>query len=76
MVSKYFCVVNPYFLDFFWYKYHWQFEQRFVTNYTSDLDFAVEFSDWLKLYSNPESKFSLKFQEKWQIENGQIVSKK
>ena len=75
-LSDYFCIIDPGAIDFFWYKYHWQFEQRFITNYTSDLDFAVEFSDWLKLYSNPESKFSSKFQEKWQIENGQIVSKK
>ena len=75
-LSEYFCIVDPVTIDFFWYKYHWQFEQRFITNYTSDLDFAVEFSDWLKLYSNSDAKFSLKFQEKWKIENGQIVSKK
>ncbi len=73
MVSKYFCVVNPYFLDFFWYKYHWQFEQRFQKNYTNQFEQSLDFTDWLQLYYNPEKRYNENFKEKWKIENNIIV---
>ena len=75
-LRNFFCIVDPSSIDFFWYKYEWKFEQRFLTNYTERVDFAVEFSDWLNLYNNPNNNFAKNFQEKWEIKNDQISAKK
>lgn len=68
-----FCIIDPNFLDFFWYKYEWKYEQRFNNNYTSNFEQSIQFSDWLNLYQNPNFKFKEKFKEKWQIKDGIIV---
>ena len=68
-----FCIVDSNFLDFFWYKYEWKYEQRFNVNYTSSFEQSMQFSDWLNLYQNPNFVFKDKFKEKWQIKDGIIV---
>ncbi len=65
-----FCVVDPSTIDLFWFKFHWKYEQRFLTNYTSDFTQSLQFSDWLNLYSDKNYKFDENKKEKWKIENG------
>lgn len=67
-----FCIVDASSLDFFWYKYEWKYEQRFNTNYTSDFEQSMQFSDWLNLYQNPNFVFNEEFKEKWKIKDGII----
>lgn len=73
-LSNYFCIIDPNFIDFFWYKYHWQFEQRFQKNYTKEYEFSLSFADWLQLYFDPKKQYNENFKEKWKIENNLIVS--
>ena len=68
-----FCIVDSNFLDFFWYKYEWKYEQRFNINYTSNFEQSMQFTDWLNLYQNPNLMFKNKFKEKWKIKDGIIV---
>ena len=68
-----FCVVDPSTIDFFWYKFHWKFEQRFLTNYTSEFTQSLQFSDWLNLYYNRNYKFDENKKEKWKVKGGLFV---
>ncbi len=68
-----FCVVDPSTIDLFWFKFHWKFEQRFLTNYTSDFTQSLQFSDWLNLYYDKDYKFDETKKEKWKIEGGLFV---
>lgn len=68
-----FCIVDSKTIDFFWYKYHWKYEQRFECNYTTHYNQAMLFSDWLHLYCNPNHNFNSFYKEKWQIKNGLII---
>ncbi len=68
-----FCVVDPSTIDLFWFKFHWKYEQRFLTNYTSDFTQSLQFSDWLNLYNNKDYKFDENLKEKWRIEGGVFV---
>ncbi len=68
-----FCIVDANTLDFFWFKYEWQFEQRFNTNYTSEFEQSLQYSDWLNLYQNPNFIFNEKLKEKWKIKSGIFV---
>ena len=68
-----FCVVDPYSIDFFWYKYHWKYEQRFIQNYTSDNKQALTFSDWLNLYIDKDFIFDETNKEVWKIKDGIIA---
>jgi hypothetical protein len=67
-----FCIIDANTLDFFWYKYEWQFEQRFNTNYTSEFEQSMQYSDWLNLYQNPNFIFNENLKEKWKIMDGII----
>ena len=60
-------------LDLFWFKFHWKFEQRFLTNYTSDFSQSLQFSDWLSLYNDRNFKFDVNKKEKWKVEGGLFV---
>ena len=73
-LSNYFCIIDPHFIDFFWYKYHWQFEQRFQKNYTKEFELSLGFTDWLQLYFDPKKNYNENFKERWKIENNLIVS--
>ncbi len=68
-----FCVVDPSTIDFFWFKFHWKFEQRFLSNYTTDFSQSLQFSDWLNLYNDKNFKFDVNKKEKWKIEGGLFV---
>ena len=68
-----FCVVDPGTIDLFWYKFHWKYEQRFLTNYTSNFSQSLQFSDWLNLYFDKNHKFNEDKKEKWKIEGGLFV---
>ena len=45
----YFCVVDSYALDMYWYKYERNVEYRFTRSYPEKNPRAIEFSDWLQL---------------------------
>ena len=68
-----FIIVDANSLDFFWYKYEWKYEQRFITNYTSNFEQSLQYSDWLNLYMNNDLKFNENLKEKWKIVNGVFV---
>ena len=68
-----FCVVDPATIDLFWFKFHWKFEQRFLTNYTSDFSQSLQFSDWLNLYNDKNFKFDVNKKEKWKVEGDLFV---
>jgi hypothetical protein len=67
-----FCIIDSKTIDFFWFKYHWKYEQRFETNYTSDFNQSMSFSDWLNLYCNPNHNFNTLYKEKWETKKGII----
>lgn len=68
-----FCIIDPSTIDFFWFKYHWKYEQRFLKNYTTNNSQALSFADWLNLYLNRDFSFEKKNKETWKIKNGIIV---
>jgi hypothetical protein len=68
-----FCIIDAKAIDFFWYKYHWKYEQRFETNYTTGFNQSMTFSDWLNLYSNPNHNFNTLNKEKWKTKDGIII---
>ena len=68
-----FLIVDSSSLDFFWYKYEWKYEQRFNTNYTSDFEQSIQYSDWLNLYSDDNFNFNKNLKEKWKIQDGVFV---
>ena len=70
--SELFCIVDPSDLDFFWYKYEWKYEQRFIQDYTSNFKQALKFSDWLNLYFNNAHQFDDSSREKWNLKDGII----
>ncbi|MBR77855.1 MAG: hypothetical protein CMD36_08115 [Flavobacteriales bacterium] len=71
--SEIFCVIDPSSIDFFWFKYHWKYEQRFLKNYTTNNSQALSFADWLNLYLNKDFSFEKKNKETWKIKNGIFV---
>jgi hypothetical protein len=68
-----FCIIDSKTIDFFWYKYHWKYEQRFETNYTTHFNQSMSFSDWLNLYCNPNHNFNTLYKEKWRSKDGFIL---
>ena len=67
-----FCVFDAKSLDLFWYKYHWQYEQRFINNYTSEFNQSLQFSDWINIYNSRTEFYNKSFKEKWHFSNGLI----
>ncbi len=67
-----FCIVDPTDLDFFWYKYDWKYEQRFLQDYTSNNKQALKFSDWLNLYYKKLHQFDDSEKETWNLKDGII----
>jgi hypothetical protein len=65
-------------MDFFWYKYDWQFEGRFKRNYAHKDARSIEFSDWIILYTGEVDSVnweSLDYKEKWEVLDGKMVQK-
>ena len=71
--SEIFCIIDPTSIDFFWFKYHWKFEQRFLKNYSTKNSQALSFADWLNLYLDKDFSFEKKNKEIWKIKNGIII---
>ena len=65
-LAKYFGIIDVNSLDFFWYKYDWNFEQRFIKNYLFKSSRSIEFSEWLSMYNKFELNFqNLNYKEKF-----------
>ena len=71
--SEIFCIVDHSTIDFFWFKYHWKYEQRLTKNFTTDSNEILNFSDWLEIYSDKNFLFDLKKKETWKIQDGNFV---
>ena len=65
-----FCVFDTRSIDLFWYKYHWQYEQRFTNNYTTSYNQSLQFSDWLNIYNDKTNFYKKSNKEKWYLKNG------
>jgi len=77
-LSKYFGIVDMNSLDLFWYKYDWNFEQRFTKNYLFKSSRSIEFSEWLSMYNNFELNFKdIGYKEKFFLDEkrNEIVKK-
>ena len=70
-----FCIFDTRSLDLFWYKYHWKHEQRFTTNYTSDFNQSLQFTDWLNIYNGKTKIYNQSNKEKWYFKNGLLEQK-
>ena len=70
-----FCVFDRSSIDLFWYKYHWQYEQRFTNNYTSNYNQSLQFCDWLNLFNKQTEIYDQNNKEKWHVSNGTIEQK-
>ena len=56
-------------IDFFWYKYDWNFEQRFIRNYLFKSSRSIEFSEWLSMYNEFNLNFkTLNYKEKFKYD--------
>ena len=73
LCGEIFCVVDSSDFDFFWYKYEWKFEQRFIQNYTTNHKQALKFSDWLNLYNKKSFQFDDSKKEVWKLRDGIIA---
>lgn len=68
-LSKYFGIVDVNSIDFFWYKYDWNFEQRFIRNYLFKSSRSIEFSEWLSMYNEFNLNFkTLNYKEKFKYD--------
>jgi len=68
-LKDYFCVIDADSIDLFWYKTDWKYEKRFYRSYGSLSHRAVEFSDWLSLYSSKKvSWYKVEYKERWVID--------
>jgi len=65
-----FCIFDSKSIDFFWYKYHWQYEQRFLNNYTSKYNQSLQFYDWINIYNNNTKLYDQTNKEEWHLVNG------
>ena len=54
----------------FWYKYHWEYEQRLKNNFTSEFNQSLQYSDWINLFNNETETYNKLNQEKWYFKNG------
>jgi hypothetical protein len=74
-LEKFFCVIDASSLDLFWLKYDWEYEYRFTKNYSNRSSRAIEFSDWLTLYSenqhgwNNSNEDHERFDENYSLKN-------
>ncbi len=70
-----FCIFDTSSIDLFWYKYHWKYEQRFLSNYTSEFNQSLQYSDWLNLYNLKTENYKKSNQERWDFNNGLLEQK-
>ena len=76
--GKYFCIVDAYSLDMYFDKYEKLNEHRYTRDYKNSNPRAMEFADWLQLYTKNEVKWEgVCEKEIWKVNNGiysQMVS--
>ena len=65
-----FCIFDAHSIDMFWYKYHWEYEQRLKNNFTSEFNQSLQYSDWINLFNNETETYNKLNQEKWYFKNG------
>ena len=70
-----FCVFDSKSIDFFWFKYHWQYEQRFLNNYTSKYNHSLQFYDWINIYNDNTKLYDQSNKEQWHLVDGIIKQK-
>ena len=58
-LKDYFCIIDNSSLDLFWFKYHWDYEYRYLRTYSNKFARAIDFQDWLSLYNNFENNWKL-----------------
>ena len=51
-LRDHFGIIDADSIDLLWLKHNWEFEKRLVRNYNFKASRAVEFSDWLSLYTH------------------------
>jgi len=56
-LKDYFCIVDNSSLDLFWYKYDWEYENRYLRTYSDKFARAIDFQDWLSLYQGLENNW-------------------
>lgn len=67
-LKEYFGIIDVHSIDFFWKKYNWILEDRFLRAYDNKASRSVEFADWLALYNNHKLNWQkIKYKEKWEI---------
>ena len=72
-LKEYFGIIDVDSIDFFWKKYNWQYEKRFLRAYDNEAGRCVEFVDWLALFNNHKVNWQkTKYKEKYEIINGKI----
>lgn len=70
-----FCIFDHQSLDLFWYKYHWEFEQRFTRNYSTDYNQCMSFATWLSIFNNKIDTLDQSNQERWTLTDGLVTKK-
>lgn len=74
-LKDYYCIVDNSSFDLFWYKYDWEYENRFLRTYSDKFARAIDFQDWLALYNNLYFDWKLnsaeheKYNENFQLTN-------
>ena len=75
-LKEYFGIIDVHSIDFFWKKYDWYYENRYLSAYDNEASRSVEFVDWLALYNNHKLNWQkTKYKEKWEIINGKLKKK-
>ena len=74
-LKDYYCIIDNSSFDLFWYKYDWEYENRFLRTYSDKFARAIDFQDWLNLYNNLYNDWKLnsieheKYNENFQLTN-------
>ena len=72
-LKDHFGIIDADSIDLFWLKHNWEFEKRLVRNYSFKASRAVEFSDWLSLYSGNKMNWEKTgYHEEFEERDGKI----
>lgn len=73
-LKDYFCIIDNSALDLFWYKYDWEYEYRFSRTYSDKFARAIDFQDWLSLYSGCQHNWDLASAENERYDESLILT--
>ena len=68
-LKDYFCVIDNSSLDLLWYKYDWEYEYRYLRTYSDKFARAIDFQDWLSLYSGHNNNWNVASNEHEKYDN-------